>query len=62
MEKNEPIKSDPEITNGTDLVGKDINIVIFNFTYCSHMFKKLEEGFGILGRNMADIKRFHSNF
>lgn len=39
-----------------ELVDIDIKTGIFNFTYCIHMFKKLEEGLGMLGRNMADIK------
>ena len=35
MKKNKPVKSDTEMTNRTELVGKDTKIVIFNFTYCS---------------------------
>lgn len=45
------------MTSMIELVDMDIRIAIFNLTYCIHMFKKLEEGLGMLGRNMADIKK-----
>lgn len=48
--------------NMIELVEKDFKIVIFNFTYYILMFKKLEEGLGMLGRNMADIKTTQFRF
>lgn len=48
--------------NMIELVEKDIKIVIFNFTYYILMFKKLEEGLGMLGRNMVDIKTTQFRF
>lgn len=49
MEKNKPVKSDLvlKMTNRTELV--TLHIVAL-------MFKKVEEGFDMLGRNMADTK------
>lgn len=46
---------DPELTQKTELVDKDIKRVIIIAVF--HMFRKLEERLNILGRDVEGIKK-----
>ena len=57
-EKNQSTKTNPEMTQITEVVDKDIlkSITVF------HMFKILEEGLNMLNKDMGDIKKVQVEF
>lgn len=57
-EKNQSTETNPEMTQITEVVDKDIlkSITVF------HMFKILEEGLNMLNKDMGDIKKVQVEF
>lgn len=46
---NQPVRTDPEMTDIIELINKNIKIIIITLF---HMFKKLEEILNMLSRNI----------